>query len=110
VDCLNWFLEQMLFEQFAPFVDEEDGAVIGLNVGVDQPFAGHADGTVEAHEQRLQTKHLTMQLAGLLANSRIEGVEPRFEAVPDIVHGALEDDREDYTQYFLRSNSLRPCG
>jgi hypothetical protein len=101
VDCLSWFLEQMLFEQFAPFVDEEDRAVIGLNVGVDQPFAEHADTTVEEHEKRLQTKHLAMQLAGLLANSRIEGVEPRFEVVPDIVRRALEDDREDYTQYYF---------
>jgi hypothetical protein len=101
VDCLNWFLEQMLFEQFAAFGGEEDSAVIGLNIGVDQPFAEHADDKVKAHEQRLQTKHLAMQLAGLVANSRVEGVEPRFEEASDIVYRALEDDIEDYTQYFF---------
>ena len=100
----------MLFEQFAAFGDEEDRAVIGLNVGVDQPFAEHSDDKVKAHEHRLQTKHLAMQLAGLVANSRIEGVEPRFEEASDIVYRALEDDLEDYTQYFFAfelMNTLR---
>jgi hypothetical protein len=107
VNCLKWFLEQMLFEQFAPFVDEEDSAIVGLNVGVDQPFAEHGEERVKAHRERLQTKHLAMQFAGLLAYSRIEGVEPRFEEVPDIVRRALEDDLEDYTQYFFAFELLK---
>jgi hypothetical protein len=98
---LNWLLEQMLFGQFGMYADTEDGSVVGLNVGIDQPAAGIEEGQVHEAEQRLQTKHVMMQLAGLVANSRIEGVEPRHEEVPSIVFQAFQDDAESYTRYYF---------
>ncbi|MGC9971822.1 MAG: hypothetical protein ABSE56_14665 [Bryobacteraceae bacterium] len=98
---LNWLLEQMLFGQFGMYADTEDGAVVGLNVGIDQPAAGNEKDQVHEAEQRLQTKHVMMQLAGLVANSRIEGVEPRHEEVPTTILRVFQDDAESYTRYYF---------
>ena len=98
---LNWFLEQMLFEQFGMYADAQDGVVVGLNVGIDQPVATKEEGQVQEAEKRLQTKHMMMQLAGLVANSRIEGVEPRHEEVPSMIFRAFQDDAEVYTRYYF---------
>jgi hypothetical protein len=83
------------------YADAQDGVVVGLNVGIDQPVAGKDEGQVQEAEKRLQTKHLMMQLAGLVANSRIEGVEPRHEEVPSSIFQALQDDAEVYTRYYF---------
>jgi hypothetical protein len=98
---LTWFLEQMLFEQFGMYADGEDSVVVGLNVGIDQPAAIKDEVQIQEAEKRLQTKHLMMQLAGLVANSRIEGVDPRYEEVPSTIFQAFQDDAEVYTRYYF---------
>jgi hypothetical protein len=97
--CLTWFLEQLLFEQFGRYADTDDDIVVGLNIGIDQPTK-IADGAPAA-EQALQAKHIAMQLAGLVANARIEGVAPDHQAVPDMILAAFEADAEAYTQYYF---------
>lgn len=98
---LKWLLEQMLFEQFGMYADAEDGAVVGLNVGIDQPAAKNEEVRVQEAEERLRTKHLMMQLAGLVANSRIEGVTPDHEGIPEMIIQAFENDAEAYTRYYF---------
>jgi len=97
--CLTWFLEQLLFEQFGRYAGTDDDTVVGLNIGIDQPTK-IAD-EVPAAEQALQAKHIAMQLAGLVANARIEGVAPEHQAVPDMILAAFEADAEAYTQYYF---------
>ena len=96
--CLTWFLEQLLFEQFGRYADTDD-TVVGLSVGIDQPTKIADDGV--GAEQALQSKHLAMQLAGLVAYARIEGIAPAHEAVPEMILAAFDADAESYTQYYF---------
>jgi hypothetical protein len=91
----------MLFEQFGIYADAEDGAVVGLNVGIDQPAGKDEEARVHEAEEKLRTKHLMVQLAGLVANSRIKGVKPDHEGVPETIFQALENDAGAYTRYYF---------
>jgi hypothetical protein len=73
-------LEQLLFEQFGRYAGTDDDTVVGFNVGIDQSTK-IAD-EVPAAEQALQAKHIAMQLAGLVANARIEAWRQSIRLFP----------------------------
>lgn len=94
---LRWMIEQLHLGNFADTLDDE-GRLISLVLGsAAAPPIDDAD--LESIAQHVETRALAVNIAGLLAAAREEGIEPQHARLAKQVHEGVEEGAHDNTSF-----------
>src|SRR5574341_778729 len=96
-EVLRWLIEQLHLGNFDETVDDE-GRLTGIVLGA--PAAPPIDdATLKDIARQVETRALAVNVAGLFANAREEGVEPAHVALAKILRDTAQPEAHDNTAF-----------